>query len=258
LKGDEGADFVKLKGKKTKNKENKKRVVLFSKSSKFLIVTAHPDDETIFSGGLLSRFNRNCFVFCATHGLGAAKNCKEREKVKKIREKEFRNALKKVNAKFKIADNVDNLNYHLWLDEYGAEKTFAKIRELLKPVINNLILTFKPNFIITHNSFGEYGHFLHKTIYRIVYEAAREAKKEFSEFSDLKLLTFAPELKIRNIHTNRILKTKHQKIHFRLVLSDTELNKKLGALKCYSSQESIFDANREEDFRIENYHIVIK
>ncbi|MGB9749084.1 MAG: PIG-L deacetylase family protein [Candidatus Woesearchaeota archaeon] len=253
---------MKADRKKTKNKaakkENKNKFIRFSKFSRFLIITAHPDDETIFSGGLLSRFSRSSFVFCSTHGLGVAKNSKERKEVKKKREKEFKNALKKLNVKFKIANNIDDLNYHLWLEKYGAEKTFNKIKELLKPMIKNLALNFKPNFIVTHNSLGEYGHFLHKTIYRIVYETFRELREEFREFSGLKLLTFAPELRIRNINTNRLLKTKHQKVHLRLILSDTELDKKLMALKCYSSQKSIFDTNNEDDFRVENYHIVMK
>ncbi|MEM2121610.1 MAG: PIG-L family deacetylase [Candidatus Woesearchaeota archaeon] len=236
-----------------KSEKSKKNKIMF------LIITAHPDDETIFSGGILARYPHNSFVFCSSHGLGFAKKKSERKTLKKIREKEFKNAMKKLGVKFEIIDDIDRLNYHSMLKRLGNEKTQDRIKTLLKPKIKKLVLDLKPNFVITHNSFGEYGHFLHKTIYKAVFEALKEIKKDFNnykEVSKLKLMTFAPKLKIRNINTNRLLKTKHQTINYKIILSKSEFNKKLSALKCYSSQKSVFEANKEMDFRVENYHLV--
>jgi len=261
LRGDDSRVII-LKEKNTirmsrgKGKEKMHCSLKFPKKSRFLIITAHPDDETIFCGGLLSRFNNNSFVLCATHGLGFAKNTRKREEIKMIREKEFKNALKTLGVKFRILEEIDKLNYHSLLKRFGAKETFNRITSILKPVIKEFVIKFEPDFIVTHNSFGEYGHFLHKSIHKIVYKAFKEIKSQSDGFKDLKLLTFAPELRIRSIHTNRMLKTRHKGIDCRLILSNKEFNRKLSALRCYASQESIFDTNKKEDFRIENYSLV--
>ena len=121
-------------------------------SIKKVMITAHPDDETLWGGGHL--IEGEYLVVCMTHGW----NPKRRTA--------FEQTMRTTNDKYLILDYPD------------VRKTFSNGKyetDMLSTCKNamqediNLILSYKKwDLIATHNPFGEYGKFLHKTISQMV------------------------------------------------------------------------------------------
>lgn len=119
---------------------------------KKVMITAHPDDETLWGGGHL--IEGEYLVVCMTHGW----NPKRRTA--------FEQTMRTTNDKYLILDYPD------------VRKTFSNGKyetDMLSTCKNamqediNLILSYKKwDLIATHNPFGEYGKFLHKTISQMV------------------------------------------------------------------------------------------
>lgn len=104
---------------------------------------AHPDDEIIFfSKELLN--NSRCLVVCMTNGGNW------------IRQKEFISVMNLVGAQYKMLNFKDG--YKIKWDE----------KNLIKAVSSILNLNNNWSMVATHNKDGEYGHYQHKELNRII------------------------------------------------------------------------------------------
>jgi LmbE family N-acetylglucosaminyl deacetylase len=106
-----------------------------------LLVVAHPDDETIFFGGLLQVYRRRPWkVVCVTDGNADGQGTK--------RKRDFSNACEQMRVK----------NYEMWefKDRYETRLDMAPLIEQLR--------TETPSEVFTHGVLGEYGHPHHQDV----------------------------------------------------------------------------------------------
>jgi len=107
-----------------------------------LMVVAHPDDETIFAGGLILSFNANWTIVCCIH---------EQEE----RRSEFHCA----------CDFLSEQSGNLIKSEYLGFSSAQAVQMLPEK-----LLDYRDDFdiVFTHNSMGEYGHEHHKLVHHMV------------------------------------------------------------------------------------------
>ncbi len=132
------------------------------KNKKILIIAAHPDDEILGCGGVISKFKRNnkIQVLFLTDGVSARK--KDNNKIN-IR----RNECLKLFKFLKIKNPI----FFDFSDNELDKSTLLNIVKKIEPVIQK----FKPNIIFTH-----YEHCLnidHKIAYQATITATRPLKK---------------------------------------------------------------------------------
>lgn len=121
-----------------------------------LIVTAHPDDETIFFGGLLiSRPKSSTHVVCLTNGNADLQGEKRRA--------DFISALEQLEVTGEMLDFPDVYESRLNTDEV--------IESLSK---------YHPSEVFTHNIVGEYGHPHHQDTSFAVHKHFHDKAKVFS------------------------------------------------------------------------------
>ncbi len=119
---------------------------------KKVMITAHPDDETLWGGGHL--LEGEYLVVCMTHGW----NTKRRTA--------FEQTMRTTNDKYLILDYPD-VRKTLSNGKYETDM-LSTCKSAIQEDIN-LILSYKKwDLIATHNPFGEYGKFLHKQISQMV------------------------------------------------------------------------------------------
>ncbi len=116
-----------------------------------LLVVAHPDDETIFAGGLVlrSRETRWTVVCCTDEGDRA-------------RQDEFHRACEL------LARHSGNHVEPVFLGVMAARRGWTErpaLAEALKPHAQGY------DIVLTHNREGEYGHEYHKPVHRCVIES---------------------------------------------------------------------------------------
>ena len=138
----------------------------FSTTKSVVLIVAHPDDETLWSGGtIMSHPTWKCFVVCLCRGSDTNRATK------------FQEALKMLNAEGIMGD----------LDD-GPEQN-----PLDENVVESAILQLLPStpfdLVITHNSTGEYTrHLRHEETNKAVISLWRSGKIKTKE-----LWTFAYE-----------------------------------------------------------------
>lgn len=113
-----------------------------------LLVVAHPDDETIFFGGLLQVYRRKPWkVICVTDGNADGEGLK--------RKQDFTNACAKLKVK----------NSEMWdfPDRYESRLDISPLTERLKQE--------SPSEVFTHGILGEYGHPHHQDVSLAVHRA---------------------------------------------------------------------------------------
>lgn len=106
-----------------------------------LLVVAHPDDETIFFGGLLQVYRRKPWkVICITDGNAGGEGAKRRA--------DFTAACKKMRVQ----------QSEMWdfIDRYDVRLNVADIRARLA--------NETPSEVFTHGPLGEYGHPHHQDV----------------------------------------------------------------------------------------------
>lgn len=114
-----------------------------------LVVVAHPDDETLFFGGLLLSHPRTRWkVICVTDAGADGKTDQRLE--------EFKKALRTLGV-------CESEEWH-FPDQYEKRLDFNAIAEKLKALP-------RPRAVYTHGAFGEYGHPHHQDISRAVHDA---------------------------------------------------------------------------------------
>lgn len=113
-----------------------------------VVFVAHPDDELIFLGNELITKDK-WLVVCMTNGDS------------RTRSKEFVGLMKELNVQYRILDFKDGLNEQ-WDN--------AKAKDIISKIISS-----KDNWkmIVTHNKYGEYGHFQHKQLNKLVNEVCK-------------------------------------------------------------------------------------
>ncbi len=122
--------------------------------TKALVIVAHPDDETIWMGGMLLRYSDWDWTIISL--------CRARDK---DRESRFRNACKLLGANSYIFDLDDT-----------EEGYFKKITA--KDIENRLEIVKGKSFdyAFTHGSNGEYGHVRHRQVSEAVTSMVKEGK----------------------------------------------------------------------------------
>lgn len=198
-----------------------------------LTIIAHPDDETMLSGGaltLLANAGAEVYYLCATRGeggeVGEPPLC-ARQELGTIREQEMRCAVQALGGVgVEFLDYVDplvgeNEELHPYTDDF---------EELVAKIIKHIQL-LQPGAIITHGSNGEYGHPAHQ----LTHQATSEAIKLLGDDAPL-LYTFSaafPE------HPRPRLANDNDPAHIILDIASV-LEQKVAAARCHKSQNALF------------------
>ncbi len=200
---------------------------------KILTIIAHPDDETMLSGGalaLLARAGAEVHYLCATRGEGGEVGeppISTREELGTAREREMRCAVQTLGgADVEFLDYVDPLvgendQLHPYTNDFD---------QLVDDIITH-IQQLQPKIIITHGSSGEYGHPAHI----LTHNAIRKAIENLDGQAPM-LYTFSaafPE------HPRPRLTNEDDPAHIVLDISPV-LKQKVDAALCHKSQHALF------------------
>lgn len=119
-----------------------------------LIIVAHPDDETIWLGGLILKYkNLDWTIFSL---------CRARDQ---DRSPKFFKVCKYYGARGLMAD-LDDEN----------RLTLKQTLPVIKKIILTKLKNKKFDFIFTHGANGEYGHPRHKGVHQVVKQLIKEKK----------------------------------------------------------------------------------
>jgi len=200
---------------------------------KILVFVAHPDDETVFTGGtlvLLARAGLAVHYLVATRGeggeMGEPQLCK-RADLGQQRENEMRCAVQALNgAGLNFLDYVDPL--------VGEEEQLFPYTDDVDGLTQQLvehIQALAPVAFISHGSNGEYGHPAH----RISHTAAHQAIEALGKGAPL-FYTFSATF---NEHPRPRLVNKTDPAHIILDITSAHHQKTQAAL-CHRSQNALF------------------
>ena len=200
---------------------------------------AHPDDETILSGGLLallSKTGHNVHYLCCTRGEGG--ECGEppvcaQEQLGIIRELELTCAVQGLGGK--------SLNFLDYLDPLiGPENTLFSFTQDHKKLSIELADFIKKNDIevlITHGSDGEYGHPGHLTVHQVTRETI---EREFPKINWYTVQAF-----YENSLKPHIL-NKNDQADWIIDISSV-LDEKINAAFCHKSQNALFVRRKSKE-----------
>jgi len=189
---------------------------------KYLIVAAHPDDETLGCGGLIySLREKNHPIKVVFIGEGSSCRFDKKAKKKDI-EKEIEKRQKHCLAALKVLKVKNYSFYNLPCGKFDQ----IPIIEIGK-IIENEIKNFKPNVIITHSPNDV--HIDHKTCFQATLQATRPGSK--NENIDTVMSFEIPSSSDKSYE-------KPFKPNFFVEIKDKSLKKKLKALQCYKTEVS--------------------
>lgn len=128
--------------------------------STILVISAHPDDETLFSGGTVARYaqqGHTVFILETTRGEGGEVGeppLTTRENLAAVREQEVREAVRILGAR--------DIFFLPYIDPYMEINGIARRIDVpladFAAAIDKYVRKIEPDLIITHGSNGEYGH----------------------------------------------------------------------------------------------------
>ncbi|MEN8173765.1 MAG: PIG-L deacetylase family protein [Chloroflexota bacterium] len=200
---------------------------------KILVFVAHPDDETVFTGGtlaLLARAGGAVHYLLATRGeggeMGEPQLC-ERSDLGQQREKEMRCAVQALGGSgLSFLDYIDPLA--------GEDDQLFPYTDDLENLTHQLvkhIQALKPVAFISHGSNGEYGHPAH----RISHAAASRAVDALGDTAPL-FYTFSASF---NEHPRPRLINKKDPAHIVVDVASAH-HQKTNAALCHRSQNALF------------------
>ena len=200
---------------------------------KVLTIIAHPDDETMLSGGalaLLAQAGAEVHYLCATRGEGGELGeppISTREELGEAREREMRCAVQTLGGTgIEFLDYVDpvvgeNDELHPYTDDFDG---------LVQTIIEH-IRRLQPDVIITHGSSGEYGHPAHKLTHR----AICKTNQLLGDESPI-IYTFSASFPA---HPRPRLTNQEDTAHIILDITPA-LKQKTDAALCHKSQHALF------------------
>jgi len=200
---------------------------------RILTIIAHPDDETMLSGGalaLLARAGAEVHYLCATRGEGGEVGeppISTREELGAAREHEMRCAVQTLGgAGVEFLDYIDPLvgendELHSYTDDFD---------QLVDHIIKH-IQRLGPKIVITHGSSGEYGHPAHI----LTHYAIRKAIEKLGGQAPM-LYTFSAAFPA---HPRPRLTNEDDPAHILLDISPA-FRQKADAALCHKSQHALF------------------
>lgn len=206
-----------------------------------LAISAHPDDESGFAGGLLAKYaseGHEVYILETTRGEGGEVGeppVGPKSRLGEFRELEMRCAANALGAK--------DLHFLGFIDpsiEIGEPpKPVDASMEEFASAIAKRIDEIRPDILITHGSNGEYGHPQH--IY--THQAVREALRKLNPWYPGEVLTWCA-----NAGTNADdrLTNRDDPADFTLDLDGTNwYEMKVEAMMCHRSQHAMFLRNSQ-------------
>ena len=129
-----------------------------------LIITAHPDDESLFMGGTIAEFNKWSWrILCVT-------DCDERYNMRRRTE-----LLRACGIYKRHGSRIEPFMLGITKQRHRFDKA-----EITGKIKDFLYLAGKPDIVFTHNKMGEYGHKTHRLIHNAVNEAGLSNAYTFS------------------------------------------------------------------------------
>jgi LmbE family N-acetylglucosaminyl deacetylase len=210
---------------------------LITTMTKILTIIAHPDDETMLSGGalaLLARAGAQVHYLCATRGEGGEVGeppVSSREALGAARAREMRCAVQTLGGTgVEFLDYVDPLvgeedELHPYTDDFDG---------LVAEIVQH-IRFLAPEVVITHGSSGEYGHPAHKLTHKATRKAVEILDKEAGTYAPM-LYTFSADFPG---HPRPRLTNQDDPAHIVLDVAPA-LKQKAEAALCHKSQHALF------------------
>lgn len=208
---------------------------------RIIVVFAHPDDETMLSGGtlaLLAKLGVDVHYFSTTRGeggdLGEPALC-TRAQVGEVREQELVCAVRALGgSSLHFMDYVDPTvggDNELYAFE-GDEAVFAE-------KIMDEIRALQADVVISHGSDGEYGHPAHLKVHRGV----KQALLNLPESERPLFYTFQGAF---SGHPKERVMNQSDPAHLILDIASVAVEK-LAAISCHKTQQALFLRHVEPD-----------
>jgi LmbE family N-acetylglucosaminyl deacetylase len=144
-----------------------------------MVMAAHPDDETIFGGGMIAKYaaeGHDVVIVLSTRGEGGERGdpplCTP-EELGAVREAEARAAAKVLGAR-------DVVFLPFQDPPVGPDDTLYPINVTLEDyatAIAGVMLEAQPDVVLTHGSNGEYGHPQHVFTHKAVFAAIEQLRQ---------------------------------------------------------------------------------
>jgi len=145
-------------------------------SKKILIIVAHPDDEVLGCGGIISKFNSRAKFKVTYIAEGTSVRFQTRDDPKISSAIENRNSGSLVLEKFGISE----LTFH----NFPCGNLVNLDPKLIHDIINKDVLDFEPDIVITHNK-----HDNHQD-HRVIYEAVLVSLRPIEDRRSITIISF--------------------------------------------------------------------